>query len=57
MARWVHRMMAAMPRQGDREPWINTQRYHSDIKFISKAPVDDDVMQFHEAPAKVASPA
>ncbi len=46
---------AMLPRQGDREPWLNTQRYHSDIKFIAKAPVDDDVMQFHKAPARVGS--
>ncbi|MFW2333666.1 MAG: FAD-containing monooxygenase EthA, partial [Ilumatobacter sp.] len=52
---YMQRMMAAMPRQGDREPWLNTQRYHSDLKFIAKAPVDDDVMQFHKAPARVGS--
>ena len=54
-AGYMQRVMAAMPRQGDREPWINTQRYHSDLKFIAKAPVDDDVMQFHEARARVGS--
>ncbi len=53
---YVQRMMAMMPRQGDREPWLNTQRYHSDLKFIAQAPVDDDVMQFHEAPARVTTP-
>lgn len=52
---YMQRMMAMMPKQGDREPWVNTQRYHSDIKLIVKAPVDDDVMQFCRVPARVAS--
>ena len=50
---YMQRMMAMMPKQGDREPWVNTQRYHGDITLIVKQPVDDDVMQFHKAPAKV----
>ncbi|NND74513.1 MAG: NAD(P)/FAD-dependent oxidoreductase, partial [Ilumatobacter sp.] len=50
---YMQRMMAMLPKQGDREPWLNTQRYHSDLKLIAKAPVDgDDVMQFCRAPAE-----
>ncbi len=48
-AGYMQRIMPMMPKQSDRAPWINTQRYHQDVKLISKAPVDDDVMQFHTA--------
>ena len=48
-AGYMQRIMPMMPKQGDRAPWINTQRYNQDVKLISKAPVDDDVMQFHHA--------
>ena len=42
-------MHGKLSKQGDRTPWLNTQSYRQDIKLISKAPVDDDVMQFHKA--------
>jgi len=48
-AGYMARIMPMMPKQGDRAPWLNTQRYHQDVKLISKAPVADDVMQFHHA--------
>ena len=48
-AGYMQRIMPMMPKQGDRAPWINTQRYSEDVKLISKAPVDDDVMQFRHA--------
>ena len=54
---YMQRMMAMMPKQGDREPWVNTQRYHSDLKLIAKAPVDDDVMQFRKAADRVTADA
>jgi hypothetical protein len=41
-----------MPKQGNRAPWLNTQRYNEDVKLISKAPIADDVMQFHKVRAK-----
>ncbi len=47
-AGYMRRIMPMMPKQGDRAPWLNTQRYHLDVKLISKAPVDDGVMQFHK---------
>jgi cation diffusion facilitator CzcD-associated flavoprotein CzcO len=43
---YIRRMLPLLPRQGDREPWINTQSYSRDVKLIRKAPVDDGVMQF-----------
>jgi hypothetical protein len=39
-------MLPALPRQGDREPWINPQSYAKDKKMFRKAPLDDGVMQF-----------
>jgi monooxygenase len=51
-AGYMQRIMPTMPKQGDRAPWLNTQRYNQDIKLISKAPIADDVMQFHKVRAK-----
>ncbi|MDH4169823.1 MAG: NAD(P)/FAD-dependent oxidoreductase [Acidimicrobiia bacterium] len=44
-ANYLQRVMSALPRQGDREPWVNTQSYARDKKLLSR-PVDDGVMQF-----------
>ncbi len=49
---YMQRMMAMMPRQGDREPWLNTQRYSSDKKLF-KQDVDDGVMRFTRAGARL----
>ena len=43
---YMQRTMARLPRQGDREPWLNSQRYLTDRKTLGKAPVDDGVMRF-----------
>jgi cation diffusion facilitator CzcD-associated flavoprotein CzcO len=53
---YIERMLPALPRQGDREPWINPQRYAKDKKMFRKAPLDDGVMQFTrpKVPAPVA---
>ena len=53
---YMQRMMPLLPKQGDREPWLNTQRYFEDIKLIRKAPVDDGVMEFVRARARVPAP-
>jgi cation diffusion facilitator CzcD-associated flavoprotein CzcO len=45
-AGYMERSMPLLPRQGDREPWLNTQRYSQDVALIRRAPVDDGVMQF-----------
>ena len=49
-AGYIRRAMHLLPRQGDREPWLNTQNYLRDRKFIGRQPVDDDVMVFTTAP-------
>ncbi len=46
---YMQRMMPMLPRQGDHEPWINTQRYRRDKTLIGKADIDDGVMQFSGA--------
>jgi hypothetical protein len=43
---YIQRILPALPRQGDREPWINPQNYAKDKKMFRKAPLDDGVMQF-----------
>ena len=46
---YMQRHMHRMPKQGDREPWLNTQSYSADKKMLRKAPVDDGVMHFERA--------
>jgi len=43
---YLERFQDRMPRQGDREPWINPQNYARDRKLFARSPVDDGVMQF-----------
>jgi cation diffusion facilitator CzcD-associated flavoprotein CzcO len=45
-AGYMMRAMHLMPKQGDREPWVNPQLISRDKKMIVKSPVDDGVMQF-----------
>jgi cation diffusion facilitator CzcD-associated flavoprotein CzcO len=45
-AGYMERMMDRMPRQGDREPWINPQNYTRDKKMFAKDPLEDGVMRF-----------
>ena len=54
---YIQRMMPMLPKQGDREPWLNPQRYAPDKAMLVKAPVDDGVMQFTTArvPAPVVT--
>jgi cation diffusion facilitator CzcD-associated flavoprotein CzcO len=48
-AGYMQRAMHLMPKQGDREPWINPQNYQRDRKMFAKDPVDDGVMRFTPA--------
>ena len=43
---YMNRVMDRLPRQGDREPWINPQLYGRDKKMFRKSPIDDGVMRF-----------
>src|SRR6478735_4219937 len=46
---YMQRDMDKMPKQGDREPWINPQNYTKDRKLFLKSPLDDGVMVFSTA--------
>lgn len=48
-AGYLQRVMGDLPRQGDREPWVNPQRLAADRRLIAKAPIDDGVLQFTRA--------
>jgi len=43
---YMQRIMHKFPKQGDREPWLNTQNYVLDKKMIHDEPIDDDVLMF-----------
>ncbi|NNE74643.1 MAG: FAD-containing monooxygenase EthA, partial [Acidimicrobiales bacterium] len=45
-AGYMQRMMPLLPKQGDREPWLNTQNYLRDRKLLGKGEIDDGVMRF-----------
>jgi monooxygenase len=50
-AGYMTRMMPMLPKQGDRAPWLNPQRYAPDREQLAKAPIDDGVMQFTALPS------
>ncbi|MFM7617093.1 MAG: flavin-containing monooxygenase [Actinomycetes bacterium] len=43
---YMNRYMDRMPKQGDREPWINPQDYQHDRRLFRRSHVDDGVMWF-----------
>ena len=55
-AGYIHRSLDLMPKQGEEDPWRNTQNYALDKKIIRDAPLEDGVMTFvdvavmHDAP-------
>ena len=51
---YVQRVLHLMPKQGDREPWINPQSYKRDRKMFRTGPVDDGVMRFTQPAGRVA---
>lgn len=53
---YMQRGMHLFPKQGDRDPWRNTQNYTLDKEIIRNAPIDDDVLDFSDEPA-AADPA
>ena len=48
-AGYVLRALDELPKQGDRAPWLNPQRYKADREALLKAPIDDGVMHFTRA--------
>ena len=45
-AGYMRRVMHLFPRQGDREPWMNTQNFAVDKKMIANAPLEDGALIF-----------
>ena len=43
---YMQRSMHLLPKQGNSDPWTNSQDYMRDRKIIGKAPVDDGVLAF-----------
>ncbi len=49
---YMQRAMHLLPRQGNREPWVNSQDYLRDRKLLGAANFDDGALVFSEAVAK-----
>ena len=43
---YIQRALDRLPRQGDREPWINPQNYRADKKMFREGDVDDGSLTF-----------
>jgi monooxygenase len=43
---YIQRVIERMPRQGDRQPWLNPQNYLSDRKLFREESLDDGVLAF-----------
>jgi monooxygenase len=52
---YMRRVMHLFPRQGDRDPWRNTQNYALDKQMIRHAPLEDGVLDFANPPTQAAS--
>jgi cation diffusion facilitator CzcD-associated flavoprotein CzcO len=58
---YIQRVLPRLPKQGDREPWLNPQNYAKDKKLFREAEIDDGVLVFRspsvtrEAKAQCAS--
>jgi len=53
-AGYMERSMHLFPKQGDRQPWLNTQNFAEDRKTIRNAPLEDGSLTF-SGPTSVAS--
>ena len=53
---YIQRVLPEMPKQGDREPWINPQNYKRDRKMFRTAPIVDGVMRFRRPGEQIATP-
>jgi len=45
-AGYFQRAESRLPKQGDREPWVNCQNYTREQKLLGRAPLEDGVLQF-----------
>ncbi len=44
-AGYVLRALDFLPRQGDRDPWRNTQDYALDVRLVKRSPIEDGVLE------------
>ncbi|WP_371396651.1 flavin-containing monooxygenase [Fretibacter rubidus] len=51
-AGYLQRSLHALPKQGDREPWLNLQDYTRDKKVLPTKPIDDGAMVFSNPKVK-----
>ena len=52
-AGYIQRAMPLLPKQGDREPWTNPQRYRADRKVLAHGDLDDGVLIFASTSARM----
>ena len=43
---YLQRVLDKLPRQGDRQPWLNPQNYQRDKKMFRQGAIDDGALQF-----------
>jgi cation diffusion facilitator CzcD-associated flavoprotein CzcO len=43
---YIERVQHLFPKQGDREPWLNSQNYRRDKRTFREVPIDDGVLSF-----------
>lgn len=44
-AGYVLRALDFLPRQGDRDPWRNTQDYDLDVRLVKRSPIEDGTLE------------
>ena len=54
-AGYMQRVMHLFPKQGDKDPWRNTQNYVLDKKMIRNAPLEDGALRFENPAASVGT--
>lgn len=52
---YMQRSMHLLPRQGDADPWVNSQDYIRDRKLLGDASFDDGALVFSQASSKTAT--
>jgi cation diffusion facilitator CzcD-associated flavoprotein CzcO len=52
-AGYFQRARGILPRQGDREPWVNCQNYTREQKLIGRAELDDGVLEYSNPPVEL----
>ncbi len=51
---YMKRALDRLPRQGDREPWVNPQDYRKDKKMFLEGEIEDGALAFGSKPASSA---